>query len=220
MIINKMSKDTIYVEITNSNKIYDENISGSSDNIPTSFDLDLPLENGNRFIGPNNRNIQKYKVTLLNLVMPNSEVEFYMNRYSSKSSKPVYGTGPPVLESNTFLSDFPYIYISLGSQRSSNFFSNNINVTDNNLQFRVIIDHLNDKTAKLVTLRPMEETLDLAINLNDKITFSVYLSNGQPLKYQKLTKKTNVKSSEYLFHEISALFSFQPCFDNNSNILS
>jgi hypothetical protein len=219
-----MSNDTIYVELTNSNRLFDltSATAGPTGEIPTTFDVNLPIESGNRIIGPNNRNSQKYRVSLVNLILPNSEISFDLNRYSDRTNKITYDTGSLATGGTTTkLSALPYVYVSLGTQRSNNSFSNNINVGDNNnLQFRVIIDHLNPDTGKLVTLRPFGQTIDLAINLNEKITFSVFLPNGQPLAYQKLTGSTNVTSSEYLFQEISALFSFEPYFNENTNLLS
>jgi hypothetical protein len=150
-------------------------------------------DNSRRLIIPTNfTDVKEYKVTLVNISLPNKEL---------------------VCSKGGYITEYPFVYVKLRTKENSNktnngfFYSNNPN--NNKMDFRVIIDNfVDDITTSHVALRTSDMSIEnFKLDKNDVIEFAVFMPDGSRFQTIDEDKMSPFRPNPVL--QISALFAFE-----------
>jgi hypothetical protein len=148
------------------------------------------LNSGGGFTSPNIRNPHEYKISLVNLSLPNKLL---------KSSKGGY------------ITEYPFVYVrfsNIDTSKAGAFLSNNKKISNKNINFKVLINNtVDDQTTPFVTLAAGDMRQTQTLVLENDIQFSVYLPDGslfQTVDNDTISPKKPIKDLQ-----ISALFSIE-----------
>ena len=131
---------------------------------------------------------KKYKISLINISLPNRELS------NSKGG---------------YITEYPYVYVKLRSNSSNNNTSSETSFSNNphnrSADFRVIIDNVvDDTTTSHVALRSMEQELE-NFSIDDQFNFSVFMPDGSVFNTIENDTSSPYEPKSYL--QVSALFS-------------
>ena len=149
-------------------------------------------ENSRRLIIPQNfTDVKEYKVTLVNISLPNKEL---------------------LCSKGGYITEYPFVYVKLRTKENSNktnngfFYSNNPN--NNKMDFRVIIDNfVDDITTSHVALRTSDMSVEnFKLDKNDQIEFAVFMPDGSRFQTVDDDQVSPFRPNPTL--QISALFAF------------